>query len=99
MKQDKEPRAMFAIGGDDWPGLAKVAEECSEVTTIVSKLMGTGGNPDYWDGQDLRQRLIDELGDAVAAIEFATHYNGILDEVMDRAKKKLELFESWRNNR
>lgn len=51
MTINKEPRTMFAIGGNKWPGLAKVSEECSEVSAIIAKLMGTCGDPNYWDAQ------------------------------------------------
>lgn len=96
---NKEPRAMFAIGGDEWPGLGKVSEECSEVSTIIAKLMGTGGDPNYWDGTDLRQRLIEELGDTLAACEFASYHNEIWREVLDRKNAKLHLFYQWRADR
>lgn len=96
---NKEPRAMFAIGGDEWPGLGKVSEECSEVSTIIAKLMGTGGDPNYWDGTDLRVRLIEELGDTLAAVEFAALHNHMFADVRQRADKKLTLFIQWRADR
>ncbi len=94
---NKEPRAMFAIGGDDWPGIAKLAEECGEVVQVIGKLMGTGGRTDHWDGTDLREKLIEEIGDLMAACVFVGLENGIAGESQARAANKLEIFYEWRN--
>jgi hypothetical protein len=56
----------FGIGADTWPGLAKLAEEASEVIQIIAKLIATGGRTDHWSGMDLGKALEDELGDLEA---------------------------------
>ncbi len=93
---NKEPNVMFSIGGDEWPGLSKLAEECGEVTQIIGKLMGTGGRSDHWDGTNLRERLIEEIGDVLAACEFVADFNLMMLEVHSRRDIKLSLFEKWR---
>lgn len=85
---------MFAIGDDQWPGLSKLSEEAGEVVQVIGKLMGTGGKANHWDGTDLRQRLIEEIGDILAACEFVIELNN-LDGVGKRRYEKLALFHKW----
>jgi hypothetical protein len=90
-------RPAFAFGSTVWPGLAKLAEESGEVVVEIGKLMMTGGNPNHWSG-DLRQRLIEELGDQRAAHMFVLAHNFTPDEIHAigiRAGHKLALFEQW----
>lgn len=88
----------FAFGSDNWPGLAKLAEESGEVVQVVGKLMMTGGEPHHWDGTDLRTRLIEEMADVVAAVRFVGTYNLTdleVDELEARADRKLKQFIEW----
>ncbi len=90
---------MFAIGDKEWPGLSKLMEEAGEVIQVGGKLMGTRGEVLHWDGTYLDQRLAEELGDLMAAIEFfvttnfasSSHYMRFINQ----AKMKLELFRKW----
>lgn len=86
----------FSIGSDVWPGLSKLIEECGEVLQVGGKLMGTGGAVQHWDGTNLRERLQDELGDAIAAIDFIVAHNDLDAGVIAlRAEHKRGLFERW----
>lgn len=86
----------YSIGSDVWPGLSKLNEEAGEVVQVIGKLMGTGGEAAHWDGSDLRERLIEEMGDVLAAVFFVVHHNGLnFDAVIRRQVQKRELFEKW----
>ncbi len=85
----------YAIGSSLWPGISKLIEEAGEVVQVAGKLLATGGAVDHWDGTNLRDRLIEEMGDLLAAIEFAAHANKIEADVMARAAEKLSLFRGW----
>ncbi len=98
MSKPPLPELPFAIGGSVWPGLSKLTEECGEVGQVIGKLMGTGGATNHWDGSNLAERLTDEMGDVLAAIEFVADKNrGLIDfrRLMDRRGQKLALFEKW----
>ena len=89
-------RGEFSIGGELWPGLSKLIEECGEVCQVAGKIIGNQGRADHWDGSHLPTRLTDELGDLMAAITFVARTNGIsMDAVTARAAKKLDLFQQW----
>jgi hypothetical protein len=89
----------YSIGSANWPGLAKVSEECSEVVQAAMKLIAMGGEDElHWDGQGTTvTRLEDELGDARAAIAFLLEVNPVLDQrrIFDRTEAKLVLFRHW----
>jgi NTP pyrophosphatase (non-canonical NTP hydrolase) len=84
---------MFAIGDKEWPGLSKLTEEAGEAMQVVGKLMGTSGRTQHFDGSDLRERLVEELGDLVAAIQFVAKHNGL--DLSERVAKKTAIFEKW----
>lgn len=91
----------YSIGSDNWPGLAKLAEECGEVVQAAMKLIAMGGHENYnhWDGTRLRDRLIEEMGDVRAAMIFVCEQNGIDKEAIHaRADIKLALFRLWHRN-
>lgn len=87
----------FAIGDQQWPGLSKLTEECGEVLQVIGKLMATHGNAAHWDGTDLRQRLLAELGDLAGAFEFVVGFLPAADlvAVRARAREKYALFQKW----
>ena len=87
---------MFAIGDVEWPGISKLLEEAGEVSQVCGKLMGSHGDIDHWDGTDLRSRLIEELADLKAAIEFVVVHNKLDATVLnERVISKIHLFEKW----
>jgi NTP pyrophosphatase (non-canonical NTP hydrolase) len=89
------PAGPYEIGSDLWPGLAKLAEEAGELIQVLAKLVGASGRDRYYDGTDLRERLVEECGDLTAAIAFFTETNGLGAEVDARARQKLALFRHW----
>lgn len=90
---------MFAIGSPRWPGIAKLDEEAGEVLQVIGKLMGTGGETNHWDGTDLQARLIEEIGDVLAACEFVVSVNHLDHESVNaRRAEKLALFYRWHNS-
>jgi NTP pyrophosphatase (non-canonical NTP hydrolase) len=93
-----EPAGPYSIGSDTWPGLAKLAEECGEVIQVIGKIIALSGaeNYDHWDGTNVRERLQEELGDVLAAIDFVQEHNGLSRVIMIRRKQhKTALFEKW----
>jgi NTP pyrophosphatase (non-canonical NTP hydrolase) len=85
----------YEIGSDVWPGLAKLAEEAGELVQVLAKVVGVSGRSTYYDGTDLRARLIEECGDLTAAIAFFTDVNGLGAAVSARAQEKLDVFRQW----
>lgn len=87
---------LFAIGAERWAGASKLTEECGEVIQVIGKLMGTYGDTDHWSG-DLREMLVDELGDLQAALTFFIFRSG-LDRaaIYRRADAKLDTVERLR---
>ena len=89
---------MFAFGDNEWPGLAKLNEGSGELVQVIGKLMMTHGSSKYWEGVDLRQRLIEEMADQAAAIDFVSDH--VLTPVeatrfVECMKQKRTLFELW----
>ena len=97
MSAETEPTRFF-IGADEWPGISKLIEECGEVVQVAGKLLATQGDEEHWDGTDLRDRLVEELADLSAAIDFVKRFclggqdNGRLSR---RAVVKADLFAKW----
>jgi MazG nucleotide pyrophosphohydrolase domain len=93
-----EPAGPYSIGSDTWPGLAKLAEECGEVIQVIGKIIALSGaeNYDHWDGTNVRERLQEELGDVLAAIQFVTIHNWLDAMIIARRQDtKRRLFEQW----
>lgn len=88
----------LAIGSDVWPGLAKLMEECGELQQVIGKIAAFPYDSDHPDGSNLQNRMMDEMGDVLAAIEYVQRENSKrLDwkRIKSRAKKKLERFQRW----
>lgn len=78
-------------------GLAKLAEECGELSAVIGKRLAyftTDEHPD--GGPPLTVRLEDEIADVMAACEFVLGTHG-LDRmrVFDRVRAKVARFERW----
>jgi NTP pyrophosphatase (non-canonical NTP hydrolase) len=88
---------LYAIGDKKWAGLSKLLEEAGEVIQVGGKLMGARGKINHWSG-DLNDKLVEELGDLLAAIEFFVDKNM---SVKDRGRillqfdKKIRKFNKW----
>lgn len=86
----------YSIGSDKWPGLSKLIEECGEVQQVAGKVIGAGGETMHYDGSNLVDRLEEELGDLLAAIDFVIKNNNLSRKMIDeRTKRKLEVFRRW----
>jgi NTP pyrophosphatase (non-canonical NTP hydrolase) len=86
----------LVIGATDWPGLAKLIEETSELGQVVGKLIAYPGgeHPDL--GPPLRERLEDEIADVLAAIMYVRAHNVLDRGRMDaRVIEKFERFQRW----
>jgi hypothetical protein len=92
------PQGEFSIGGELWPGLSKLLEECGEVGQVAGKIIGAEGRHDHWDGSHLPSRLADELADLEAAILFVKQHNALPDRAA-RVGEKLVLFNKWHRER
>lgn len=87
----------FAIGSKQWAGTSKLVEETGELQQVLGKLIQLQGSTMHWDG-DLKTRVIAELGDVLAAVEFFSRFNlskSERTEVSRRAETKLKLFVEW----
>lgn len=89
----------FAFGGTVWPGLAKLAEESSEVGQVLAKLIQTGGDPQHWSG-DLLQMLAEELPDQMAATAVFMELNvealrPYAFDMQERYHSKVARFRAW----
>ena len=93
---DWDGPAPYSIGSDRWNGLSKLIEEAGEVLQVAGKLLAVGGETNHWSG-DLRQMLVDELGDLQAAIEYFVFMNPDIDSnaVGRRAGMKKSQFMAW----
>ena len=84
-------------------GLAKLVEECGELGQVAGKMLQypalqTAINISHPDGTFLRERIIEELGDVLAACEHvAKRLNLDWQRILERRKTKLALFEKWTN--
>lgn len=89
---------MFEIGDEEYPGLSKIVEESGEVLQIIGKLINSLGNPQHFDGSNLRKKLINELADLDAALEFFIAYGLSQNEtelLNNRMEEKFNKFKSW----
>lgn len=90
-----------SIGSSQWPGLAKLIEECGEVLQVAGKLVATGGKNPHWDGSNLVSRLAEETADLLAAINFVIERNFYIptQEFMNaRIDMKSQLFDEWHSS-
>lgn len=86
----------YSIGSTVWPGLSKVVEECGEVGQVLGKLIGSGGDPNHFDGSDLKTRAEDEIGDLLAALDYFIRRNDLdFGRFMSRRDAKIALFDQW----
>lgn len=93
---------MFHIGAQKWPGISKLMEECGEVLQVCGKLIATRGETKHWDGgPPLDERLLDELADLSAAINFVLSSNFTESQIEQwdlRVTEKIERFFRWHAN-
>ena len=86
----------YSIGSSIWPGLSKVIEEMGELGQVLGKLIGSGGQLDHFDGTNLGTRMIEEIGDLRAALDYFTTANGLPERALaERTARKRALFQRW----
>jgi len=88
----------FSIGSQIWTGLGKLVEEKDELGQVLGKLIGSHGDPNHYDGSNLRKKLVEEIGDLQAALAFFQECNMTLEErkeIWFRTSQKFQLFEKW----
>lgn len=81
-------------------GLAKLVEECGELTQVAAKKMACPNTDEHWDGAgSLKTRLEEGIADVIAACGcvMLTHQ---LDEekILSRAMLKISTFQQWHAN-
>jgi NTP pyrophosphatase (non-canonical NTP hydrolase) len=92
---------VYAFSDKQWPGVAKLNEECGELIQEIGKLMMIDGTTDHWSG-DLRERLINEMGDVAAALIFVRDHcltNKERLTLAERADEKVQKFEKWHKDK
>ncbi|CRK59430.1 hypothetical protein [Alloactinosynnema sp. L-07] len=76
--------------------MSRAIEECGELLQVFGKVIGAGGATSHWDGTDLRERLTEELGDVIAALNFFVAANNLPGStIADRAAEKFAQYEQW----
>jgi non-ribosomal peptide synthetase component F len=93
----------YSIGSENWPGLAKVMEECGEVIQVAGKIIAADGRAIRWNMDEtadspspLTERLADEVADTHAALLFLIETNHLdTDRINARANRKLAMFRQW----
>jgi NTP pyrophosphatase (non-canonical NTP hydrolase) len=86
----------YKITSQDLPGLAKLAEECSEVSQAVAKIMG---------GCDTAEQFLhleEEMGDVYAALRFFIDNNTseiTWSRIAERANEKSTRWDTKRARR
>jgi NTP pyrophosphatase (non-canonical NTP hydrolase) len=89
----------YAIGNDHWPGASRIIEEGGELLQVIGKLIGAAGRPEHWDGSNLPERLVEEIGDTLAALEFFVQVNGLpAQDIARRTTQKVALYRQWHAN-
>lgn len=78
-------------------GLAKLMEECGELTQVCAKKLACMDSDQHWDGAgSLKTRMEDEIADMAAASMFVV---GTFDldtaRIGERTNRKLAQFLAW----
>lgn len=88
----------FSIGNRVWPGTSKLIEETGELQQVLGKLIAVAGAAEtHWSG-NLREKLVEEIGDVRAALAFFVEENITereIEFIEQRSFDKLELFRKW----
>lgn len=80
-------------------GLTKLAEECSELAVVACKKINYMRTDEHPDGTNLRTRMLEEMGDVLASIEFVQYKFNVTTEerafIEARKELKLNLYDEW----
>lgn len=84
------------LQNDSWKGANKLAEECNELCVVLAKLAAypDGNHPD--GAGDLKERLIEEMGDVAAALRYFAEANDLdKGKLAGREHRKVQTFRGW----
>lgn len=98
LSKERNDGGPYNFNDPTWPGLSKLIEECGEVITIAAKLIATNGGAEHWAEESLYTRLEEEMGDALAAIDFVITHNAhrvSRERVNEREAKKWMWYRQW----
>lgn len=78
-------------------GLAKLVEECGELTQIAAKKMNYPDTDEHPDGKgSMKRRLEEEIADVLAAAKMVSEQYGLDDDfIVNRWQLKLSMFKKW----
>lgn len=79
-------------------GLVKLMEECGELTQVCAKRAAypRGKHPDEYREKPLNERIEEEMGDVLGAIQFVTKKLGLdRTRIIMRGAKKFARFKGW----
>lgn len=78
-------------------GLAKLIEECGELQQVAGKMLNYPDTDEHPDGKgSLKQRLMDEIGDVLAACDYVALRHGLpIQYLMNRRAMKLAQYQRW----
>jgi NTP pyrophosphatase (non-canonical NTP hydrolase) len=85
------------MAAERWKGIFKLTEECGELGQVLGKL-GPFPGGEHPSGEDLRRKLIEEIGDVKAALQYFIVLNlqqSEMEEINDRATAKFRQFIEW----
>jgi hypothetical protein len=78
-------------------GLAKLIEECGELTQVAGKKLACMDSDDHFDGAgSLKARLENEIADVVAATNLVIEtFELDWERIEARSRAKLAQFQAW----
>ena len=88
----------FAVGSNVYPGLFKLVEELGELAQVCGRLMQGHalGMAVHWDGHEHKVRLLEELADVSAMIDYVLVVNNLdMAEFHKRRSAKQRQFHEW----
>lgn len=81
-------------------GLTKLIEECGELVQVAAKRIAFPNDIFHPDGSNQDERLQEEIGDVLGAIQFVIEQFALDDLVIDqRVALKLERFKEWHKDK
>lgn len=82
----------------DKKGLTKLVEECAELSQIAAKKMAYLDVDIHPDGNNMKDKLEEEIADVLAAISFVTNKFDLNSDFIETRKKiKISKYEKWDN--
>lgn len=78
-------------------GKAKLMEECGELVQALAKQLAYWHTDVHPDGSNLPERIVDEMGDVAAALDFVLRQtdNALVSRFDARRQEKRRVFLTW----